>query len=91
MYELGMERVQACILANISRYVAIAAQLAHQLQIRTILHNNGASPTTPPKLHPGPCNSVGMGPRTDRHIDAYTHRRAWPRLWYSHICAEEGR
>jgi len=25
-----------------------------------------------PSLHPGPCNSVGMRPRTDRH------RRAWP-------------
>jgi len=25
-----------------------------------------------PKLHPGPCSSVGIRPRTD------THRRAWP-------------
>jgi len=27
-----------------------------------------------PQLHPGPCNSVDMRPRTDRQ----THRRAWP-------------
>jgi len=26
-----------------------------------------------PKLHPGPCNSVGMRPRTDRHTDARDH------------------
>jgi len=25
------------------------------------------------KLHPGPCNSVGMQPRTDRHTDARDH------------------
>jgi len=27
-----------------------------------------------PKLHPGPCSSVGVWPQTDRQ----THRRAWP-------------
>jgi len=27
-----------------------------------------------PKLHPGPCSSVDVRPRTDRQ----THRRAWP-------------
>jgi len=33
-----------------------------------------------PTLHRGPCNSVGMRPRTDRHTDrhTHTHRRAWP-------------
>jgi len=31
-----------------------------------------------PKLHPGPCSSVGIWPRTDRHTDTdrQTHRRA---------------
>jgi len=43
--KLGIERV----LANISRsrYVAIATQPAAQLQILPIVHNQGASPTTP--------------------------------------------
>ena len=38
------------VLANISRsrYVAIATQPIHRLQIRPIVHNQGASPTTPP-------------------------------------------
>jgi len=31
-----------------SRYVAIATQPVPRLQIRPILHNYGASPTTPP-------------------------------------------
>jgi len=35
-----------------------------RLQIRQIVHNYGAFSTTP-KLHPGPCDSVGMRPRTD--------------------------
>ena len=26
-----------------------------------------------PKLHPGPCSSVGVRPRTDRHTDARDH------------------
>jgi len=34
----------------------------------------GASPTTPPKLHPGPCNSVDMRPRTCRQTQTDTHR-----------------
>jgi len=29
-----------------------------------------------PKLHPGPCSSVGIWPWTDRQTD--THRHAWP-------------
>ena len=28
-----------------------------------------------PKLHPGPCNSVGMRPRTDRQTDRHTDAR----------------
>jgi len=30
------------------------------------------------KLHPGPCSSVGVRPRTDTQTDRQTHRRAWP-------------
>jgi len=30
------------------------------------------------KLHPGPCSSVGVRPRTDRQTHRQTHRRAWP-------------
>ena len=41
----------------------------------------GASRTTSAKLHPGPCNSVGMRPRIDRQTDRQTQRRAaHPRL-----------
>jgi len=28
-----------------------------------------------PKLHPGPCNTVGMRPRTDTHTHTHTHRQ----------------
>jgi len=40
---------RASVLANVSRsrYVAIATQPVHPLQIRPIVHNYGASPTTP--------------------------------------------
>jgi len=33
----------------------------------------GGSPYHSPKLHPGPCNTVGMRPWTDRQIDRHTH------------------
>jgi len=48
-YELGIEEYKH-VLANIlhSRYVAIAMQPVHRLQIRLIVHNWGASPTTLP-------------------------------------------
>jgi len=36
----------------------------------------GGIPYHSTKLHPGPCNSVGMWPQTD--TDRQTHRRAWP-------------
>ena len=67
-----MERV----LANISRsrYVAIATQPVHRLQIRPIVHNYWASSIPLPKLHPGQCNSVGMRPQTVRHRDTETSR-----------------
>jgi len=32
----------------------------------------GGSPYHSPKLHPGPCNSVGIRPRTDRQTDTHT-------------------
>jgi len=59
--------------------------------VRVMLHSNatrapianphnsaqlGGIPYHSPKLHPGPCNSVGMRPRTDTHRHA--HRRVWP-------------
>ena len=53
------------------RVVAIATQPVNQLEIRRIVHNWG-HPLPLPKLHPGPCNSVGVRPRTDKQ----THRRA---------------
>ena len=33
----------------------------------------GGIPYHSAKLHPGPCNSVGMRPRTDRHTDVCDH------------------
>jgi len=44
----GIQRVQA--LADISRlrYVVIAMKPVHQLQIHSIVHNEGAPPTIPP-------------------------------------------
>jgi len=58
------------------RVVAIATQPVHRLQIRPIVHSYGHSLSLP-KLHPGPCNSVGMRPPTDmlthRHTDARDH------------------
>ena len=32
----------------------------------------GGMPYHSPKLHPGPCNGMGMRPRTDRQIDTQT-------------------
>ena len=34
--------------ASVTRYVAIATQPVHRLQIRPIMHNKGAASTTPP-------------------------------------------
>ena len=65
------------LIANISRYVAIATQPVHgapivnppnSAQLRGIPHHS-------PKLHPGPCNSVGMRPRTDTHTHKHTDRQ----------------
>ena len=58
--------------------VAIATQPVHRLKIRAIVHTAqlGGIPYHSPKLHPGPCNSVGMRPRTDTQTDRQTCRRA---------------
>jgi len=40
--------------------VAIATQPVHRLQIRPTVHNYGNIPYHSPKLHAGPCNSIGM-------------------------------
>ena len=55
--------------------VAIATQPVHRLQICPIVHNQGAYPYHSPKLHPGPCNSVGMRPRTHRQTQTDTQTR----------------
>jgi len=68
------QRVQA--LAEISR----SALCCHSNETRAPIANLpnsaqlGGIPFHSPELHPGPCNGVGMRPRTDRQ----THRRAWP-------------
>ena len=65
------------VLANISRlrYVAIATQLVHRLQIRPIVHNYGASSTTPPSyIRVRAIVWACVRGQTDRH----THRRARP-------------
>jgi len=41
----------------------------------------GGSLCHAPKLHPGPCSSVGVWLRTDRQ----THRRAWPQYILRHL------
>jgi len=81
--ELGIVSEYNHVLANISRsrYVAMATQPVHQLQIRPIVHNYGASATT----HPSYTRvraivwACGRG-QTDRHTHTHTHthRRAWP-------------
>jgi len=48
------------------RYVVIATKPVHKLQIRPTLHNYS------PKLHLGPCSSVGMWQETDRQTHTQT-------------------
>jgi len=54
------------------RVVAIVTQPGHRLQIRHSAQLAG-SLYHAPKLHPGPCSSVGVRPRTDTHTDARDH------------------
>ena len=62
----GTERVQALADISRSRYVVTATKPVRRLQIRPIVHKYVA-PLPFPKLHPGPCSSVGTRPRTGRH------------------------
>jgi len=66
LYKPGIERVQALADISRSRYVVneTRALIAN-------LPNSGGSGHHyhSPKLHPGPCSSVGMQQQTDRHTD----------------------
>jgi len=66
------------VLANISRsrYVAIAID-ATRAPIANPPNNAqlGGIPYHSPKLHPGPCNTVGMRPRRDRQTGRHTDAR----------------
>ena len=55
-------------------YVVIATKPVHRLQIRPIVHNYG-TPHHSLKLHPGPCSSMYMWPRTDTQTDRHTDAR----------------
>jgi len=71
-FKPGTKRVQA--LADISRSAlfhrnetrALIANLPNSIQLEGIPYHS-------PKLHPGPCSSVGMRRGTDRHT--YTQTR----------------
>ena len=74
---LYQRRRQACNYG--SHYIAVATQPVDRLQIRPIVHNQGASPTTPPS-YTGVRTIVwacGRG-QIDRHTHTHTHthRRA---------------
>ena len=81
-FKPAIERVQA--LADISR----SALCCHSNETRAPIANppNSAqlegTPYHSPKLHPGPCSSMGMrrgtDTLTDRQTDTYSHRRLWP-------------
>ena len=60
---------------RIRRYAVIAVKLVHLLQIRPMMHSLGAPRAIPPKLHPGPCSSVGIRRGTDIHTDRHTDCR----------------
>jgi len=65
---------QACNYS--SRYVAIATQPVHRLQIRPTLHNYGASPTTPPSYIRVRAIVLAYDRgQTHRHTDRHTHTR----------------
>jgi len=64
-----IERVLADI--SRSRYVVIATQPVHRLQILQWCTTRG-TPLPFPQVISGPWSVVGMRPQTDRH------RRAWP-------------
>jgi len=69
MYNRAQSEYRALADISRSRYVVTATKLLHRLQICPIVHNYHS-----PKLHPGPCSSVGMWQETERQ----TRRRPRP-------------
>jgi len=63
---------------RVRRYVVVCTDCKSAQQCTTI----EGTPMPFPKLHPGPCSSVGMprgrGRQTHRQTDRHTHRRRWP-------------
>jgi len=47
----------------------------------------GGIPYHSRKVHPGPCNSVGMRPRTDRHRQTHTHTDTQTRATRIHFAS----
>jgi len=64
------ERVQALIDISRSRYVVIATKPDCKSAQQCKCTTRGTTYHFP-KLPPGPCSSVGMRPRTDRHTDTH--------------------
>jgi len=82
-FKLALERVQACILANISRsrYVAMATQPVQPTATPPNSAQLGGIPTTPPSYSRvraivWACGRGQTDTQTHRHTQ--THRRAWP-------------
>ena len=73
MNEPGRERVQALADISRSRYVAIATQPVHRLQIRAIVHNYGGIPYHSAKLHSRPCRHAAA----DRQTRVTTIHFSW--------------
>jgi len=69
------------VLANVRRLLTPLALCCHSNATRAKIANppNNAqlrgSPYHSPKLHPSPCNSVGIRPRTVRQTDTHTDSR----------------
>ena len=69
-----MEQVQALADISCSRYVPIATQPVHWLQIRPTVHNYGASRTFPPSYIQVNAEVRACGHRqTDTHTETTTH------------------
>jgi len=58
-----ISRLALCCHSNETR--APTANLSNRAQLQ-------GTPTVSPNLHPGPCSSVGMRQRTDRHTERQT-------------------
>jgi len=82
--EPGIYRVQA--LADISRsgYAVIARKPMHRLQTRPVTQLE-ATAYHFPKLHPGPCSSVGMRRGADTQTDRQTDTQT--RVTYIHFAS----